>query len=59
MVSALDADAVVHQATGVLMVRNGTTIEQATADLRAQANAAGRHIFYVAREIVYSVGTAP
>lgn len=50
-------DAVVHQAIGVLMQRNGTTAEQASATLHALAGATGRDVAVLAAEVIRSVST--
>jgi hypothetical protein len=47
--------AIVYQAAGVLMVRNHTTIEQATTALYAQADATGLDVVAVAAAVVRSV----
>jgi AmiR/NasT family two-component response regulator len=47
--------AVFYQASGVLMQRNGTTIEQAIASLYAQADATGLDVVAVAAAVVRSV----
>lgn len=54
-----DFAAVIHQACGVLMVRNGTSIEQAYDALFAQADSTGQDAIDVAIEIVRSLRHAP
>jgi AmiR/NasT family two-component response regulator len=48
------ADAVIHQATGVLMVRGGTSIDEAAVALCDAAEATGLDVTAVAANIVSS-----
>lgn len=50
------ADRVVHQASGILMVRRGTTIDEAIAHLHELALAQRRSVKDVATDVVESIG---
>lgn len=44
--------ALVHQATGVLMTRDGITSEQALHELQTRADATGQSVLAVAADVV-------